>query len=254
MPYFPLRIQNLIAMRFIQFLFVHILHTLKTTQGNCQARCELTNRPTTDTRLANRALVGHSFKNFTVNKPYDCHLLCFVEKCRCKAYQIKGKHSSELLDEERFAAPNDLVEEKEYEYYDTSREYEKAVRYYQFEDNLSYKDGLSSFNWSIKGVENTDSYIAPFQLLLHIQWCGCENNIVSGSVSLSYTSTLFSFLRIEQRAITIKSIQKIRIKVVKVKKRKGRKTWVNIVTLPVTHQRIKRNRLLSLTRKIELVI
>ena len=240
-------------MRVIQFLFVYILHNLRTTQANCQARCELTNRPTTDTRLANRALVGHSFKNFTVNKPYDCHLLCFVEKCRCQAYQMKGKHSCELHDEERFAAPNDLVEEKEYEYYDTSREYEKAVRYYQFEDNLSYKDGLSSFNWSIKGVENTDSYIAPFRLLLHIQWCGCENNIVSGSVSLSHTSTISSFLRIEQRAVTIKSIQKISSKG---KKRKGRSAWVNIITLVVlvTHQRIKRNRLLSPTRKIELDI
>ena len=208
-------------MRLIQFLFVHILHILKTTQANCQARCELTNRPTTDTRMANRALVGHSFTNFTVNKPYDCHLLCFVKKCRCQAYQIKGKHSCELLDEDRFAAPDDFVEDQECEYYDTSREYEKAVRYYQFEDNLSYKDGLSSFNWSIKGVDDTDSYIALFRLLLHIQWCGCENNIVSGSVSLSHTSTISSFLRIEQRAITIKSIQKIRRKVVKVKRGKG---------------------------------
>ena len=134
---------------------------------------------------------------------------------------MKGKHSCELLDEDKFAASDDFVQEQEYQYYDMSREYEKAVRYYQFEDNLSYKDGLSSFNWSIKGVENTDSYIAPFQLLLHIQWCGCENNIVSGSVSLSYTSTLSSFLRIEQKAITMKSIEKIRRKVVKVKRGKG---------------------------------
>ena len=65
----------------------------------------------TDTGLTNRALVGHSFKNFTVNKPYDSHLLCFVEKCRCQAYQMKGKHSCELLDEDRFAAPDDFVEE-----------------------------------------------------------------------------------------------------------------------------------------------
>ena len=108
----------------------YILHTLKTTQANCQARCEMTNRPTTDTRLANRALVGPSFKNFTVNKPYDCHLLCFVEKCRCQAYQMKGKNSCELLDEDRFAAPDDFVEDREYEYYDISREYEKALRYY----------------------------------------------------------------------------------------------------------------------------
>ena len=116
-------------MRFIQFLFVYILHNLRTTQANCQARCEQTNGRATDTGLINRALVGHSFKNFTVNKPFDCHLLCFVEKCRCQAYQIKGQHC-ELLDEDRFAAPDDFVDEQEYEYYDISREYEKAVRYY----------------------------------------------------------------------------------------------------------------------------
>ena len=111
-------------MRVIQFLLVYILHNLKTTQANCQARCEQTNRPTTDTRLADRALVGHSFKNFTVNK-----LLCFVEKCRCQAYQMKGQHNCELLDEDRFTAPDDFEEEQGYEYYDMSREYEKAVRY-----------------------------------------------------------------------------------------------------------------------------
>ena len=166
-PFFPYK--QLITMRVIQFLLVFILHNLNTTQANCQERCEQTKGRTTDTGLTNRALLGHSFKNFTVDKPFDCHLLCFVEKCRCQAYQMKGKHGCELFEEERFAARNDLVEEKEYEYYDTSREYEKAVRYCQFEDNLSYKDGLSSFNWSIKGVENTDSYIAPFRLLLHIQ-------------------------------------------------------------------------------------
>ena len=116
-------------MRVIQFLLVYILHNLKTTQANCQARCEQTNGRATDKGLANRALVGHSFKNFTVNKPYDCLLLCFVEKCRCQAYQMKGQHNCELLDEDRFAAPDDFEEEQDYEYYDMSREYEKAVRY-----------------------------------------------------------------------------------------------------------------------------
>ena len=117
-------------MRLIQFLFVYILHNSKTTQANCQAKCEETNGRATDTGLTNRALVGHSFKKFTVNKPYDCHLLCFVEKCRCQAYQMKGKHSCELLDEDRFAAPDDFVEEQGYEYYEMDREYEKMVRYY----------------------------------------------------------------------------------------------------------------------------
>ncbi|XP_044165868.1 uncharacterized protein LOC122949935 [Acropora millepora] len=114
-------------MRVIQFLFVYILHYSKTTQANCQARCEETNGPTTDTRLTNRALVGHSFKNFTVNKPYDCHLLCFVEKCRCQAYQMMGDHNCELLDDDMFAAPDDLMEEKGYEYYDMNREYGKEM-------------------------------------------------------------------------------------------------------------------------------
>ncbi|XP_067028458.1 uncharacterized protein [Acropora muricata] len=118
---------ELIAMRLIQFLFVYILHNLKTTQANCQARCEETNGRAIDTRLTNRSLVGHSFKNFTVNNPYDCHLLCFVEKCRCQAYQMKGKHGCELLDEDRFAAPDDLKEEKDYEYYEMDREYEKTT-------------------------------------------------------------------------------------------------------------------------------
>ena len=121
---------EIIAMRLIQFLFVYILHYSKTTQANCQARCEETNGRDTHTGLTNRALVGHSFKNFTVNKPYDCHLLCFVEKCRCQAYQMMGDHNCELLDEDRSAAPDDFEEEQGYKYYEMNREYDKTVRYY----------------------------------------------------------------------------------------------------------------------------
>ena len=119
-------------MRLIQFLFVYILHYSKTTQANCQARCEETNGQATDTGLTNRALVGHSFKNFTVTKPYDCYLLCFVEKCRCQVYQMKDQHSCELLDEDRFAASDYFEEEQGYQYYEMHREYEKTVRYYDF--------------------------------------------------------------------------------------------------------------------------
>ena len=43
---------------------------------------------------------------------------------------MMGEHNCELLDEDRFAAPDDFVEQQEHEYYDISREYEKAVRYY----------------------------------------------------------------------------------------------------------------------------
>ena len=42
---------------------------------------------------------------------------------------MKGQHSCELLDEDRFAVPDDFVEEQGYEYYDMSREYEEEVRY-----------------------------------------------------------------------------------------------------------------------------
>ena len=125
---------ELMAMRVIAFLFVYILHNLKTTEGNCQERCEQTNGRITDTGLINRALVGHSFKNFTVNKPFDCHLLCFVEKCRCQAYQLKNGHNCELLDEDRFTVPNALLGEKGYKYFDMNREYEKSVR----KDTVSY--------------------------------------------------------------------------------------------------------------------
>ena len=117
-------------MRVIQFLLVFILHNLNTTQANCQVRCEQTKRRTTDTGLANRALVGHSFKNFTVNKSFHCFMKCFHERRRCQAYQMKGKHSCVLLDEDRFAASADFVEEQGYNYYDMNREYQKAVSYY----------------------------------------------------------------------------------------------------------------------------
>ena len=43
---------------------------------------------------------------------------------------MKGKHSCELLDEDRFAAPDDLKDEKGYEYYEMDRQYGKTVRYY----------------------------------------------------------------------------------------------------------------------------
>ena len=43
---------------------------------------------------------------------------------------MKGKHSCELLDEDRFAAPDDLKEERGYEYYEMHRQYGKTVRYY----------------------------------------------------------------------------------------------------------------------------
>ena len=43
---------------------------------------------------------------------------------------MKGKHSCELLDEDRFAAPDDFEEEESYEYHEMDRQYGKTVRYY----------------------------------------------------------------------------------------------------------------------------
>ncbi|XP_015763676.1 PREDICTED: uncharacterized protein LOC107342690 [Acropora digitifera] len=40
---------------------------------------------------------------------------------------MKGKHSCELLDEDRFAAPDDLKDEKGYDYYEMDRQYGKTT-------------------------------------------------------------------------------------------------------------------------------
>ena len=97
-----------------------ILHYSKKTQANCQASCEET---TNHRYKIDKPCIGGTELYCEQN---DCHLLCFVEW----EMQMKGKHSCELLDEDRFATPDDLIEEKGYEYYDMSREYEKEVRYY----------------------------------------------------------------------------------------------------------------------------
>ena len=112
-----------------EVLLLFILYGCKVTEANCQTRCErASGRTSTDTGLTNRALVGHSFKNFTVNKPFDCFVKCFHERCRCQAYQMKDGRKCELLDDDKFSVPYDLVEEKGYTYFEFNREYHKAVR------------------------------------------------------------------------------------------------------------------------------
>ena len=112
----------------IKVLLVFILYDFKVTEANCQARCEKASGRTTDTGLTNRALVGHSFKNFTVNKPFDCFVKCFHERCRCQAYQMKDGRNCELLDDDKFSVPYDLMEVQGYVYFEFNREYHKAVR------------------------------------------------------------------------------------------------------------------------------
>lgn len=71
--------------------------------------------------------MGHSFKNFTLPSIYDCHVQCFDEKCKCQAFQISGDRC-ELLDEDRFSTPDELIYTPGYAYFDMSREYIHQVR------------------------------------------------------------------------------------------------------------------------------
>ena len=115
-------------MQVIQLLLVFLLYDFKVTEANCKLKCEQTSFHISDTGLTNLALMGHSFKNFTVNKPFDCYEKCSHERCRCQAFQIKGERSCELLDEDRFSAPDEFQEEEGYEYFDLNREYKKPER------------------------------------------------------------------------------------------------------------------------------
>ena len=117
-----------VTMQVIQLVLVFSLYHFKVTEAKCNLKCEQTSVSISDTRLKNRALMGHSFKNFTVNKPFDCYEKCSHERCRCQGFQIKGERSCELLDEDRFSAPDEFQEEEGYEYFDFNREYKKAVR------------------------------------------------------------------------------------------------------------------------------
>ena len=111
------------------FLFVSIFvakNNLDVTAAECNGRCELSKLSHHEKGIKNHAMVGHSFRNFTLPKTYDCHVKCFDEKCRCQAFQISGQRC-ELLDEDRMSAPDDFVEIDAYAYFDMSREYVDQV-------------------------------------------------------------------------------------------------------------------------------
>ena len=107
------------------FLFVSIflcVCDLKLAANDYPRRCEQSSGSISKTGIINRAMQGHSFKNYTLSKPYDCHVKCFEERCKCQAYQMR-QNRCELLDDDRISAPEDFLEEKEYTYYDMNREY-----------------------------------------------------------------------------------------------------------------------------------
>ena len=111
------------------FLFVSIFVAqinLELAATECNGRCELSNLSHHEKGIKNRAMVRHSFRNFTLPKTYDCHVKCFDEKCRCQAFQISGQRC-ELLDEDRMSAPDHFVRKDGYAYFDMSREYVAQV-------------------------------------------------------------------------------------------------------------------------------
>ena len=112
----------------IHFLLLLILHALKLSTADCQAtKCEQSSGSFGQTGIKHRAMLGHSFKNFTVKKTFDCHVKCFDEKCRCKAYQM-WNNRCELLDEDRSSAPDDVISEDGYTYFDMDNEFVNQVR------------------------------------------------------------------------------------------------------------------------------
>jgi len=111
------------------FLFVSIIvakNNLELAATECNGKCELSHLNPHEKGIKNRAMVGHSFRNFTLPKTYDCHVKCFDESCRCQAFQIAGQRC-ELLDEDRMSAPDDFVRKDGYAYFDMSREYVDQV-------------------------------------------------------------------------------------------------------------------------------
>jgi len=62
------------------FLFALIFFdvcSLKLTVTGYQRRCEQSRGSIAETDITHRAMQGHSFKNYTLSKEYDCHVKCF---------------------------------------------------------------------------------------------------------------------------------------------------------------------------------
>ena len=90
-----------------------ILHALKLGTADCQGKCEQSRGGFGQTGMKHRAILGHSFKNFTVKKTFDCHVKCLDERCRFQTYQM-WNNRCELLDEDRSSAPDDFINEDGY--------------------------------------------------------------------------------------------------------------------------------------------
>ena len=68
-----------ITMQVLQVILMFFVHDFKTTDAICHMGCEKVRGKNTHNGFNHRALVGHSFKNFTVNKPFDFLMKCSHE-------------------------------------------------------------------------------------------------------------------------------------------------------------------------------
>lgn len=82
---------------------------------------------------SNKALVGHSFLNLTVDAPHQCLSACLA-RCRCMAFQLEETRC-ELLDQDRSFNPEDFHVVQGYKYFDVeqalNRNVSKIVNYIQ---------------------------------------------------------------------------------------------------------------------------
>ncbi|XP_068676476.1 uncharacterized protein [Montipora foliosa] len=116
------------ALVFLLFLLQYKYNVvLATSAADCHERCEQSSGSLSSPGNKYHAMQGHSFKNFTLKKPFDCHLKCFDENCKCQAYQMQADRC-ELLDEDRFSAPDDFLPASSgYTYFDMHREFVNQV-------------------------------------------------------------------------------------------------------------------------------
>ena len=116
------------ALVFLLFLSQYKYNVaLATSAADCHERCEQSSGSLSSPGNKYHAMQGHSFKNFTLKKPFDCHLKCFDENCKCQAYQMQADRC-ELLDEDRFSAPDDFLPASSgYTYFDMHREFVNQV-------------------------------------------------------------------------------------------------------------------------------
>ena len=75
--------------------------------------------------INNKALIGHSFKNFTAHASHQCLSAC-VSSCRCLAFQIQETRY-ELLDQNRLLTPHDFQQVQSYKYFDVQQELHRNV-------------------------------------------------------------------------------------------------------------------------------